>query len=159
MNNKKEENDGNSNSYRGGYSVGYDDGHADGYNSGHSDGYNQGYNSGYHPSNSVTYLTGGDAYDNTWNSTSYTAKEAGVYCVVSVGSSTAAVNNSFAYASTTGTVLENIRAGNQNTNYEGYNKISYQVIIAYLQVGQTISGAARGPNSYGRSLVVIYRLK
>ena len=139
----------------GGYSVGYDDG----YNAGRTDGYNQGYNSGYHPSNSVTYLTGGDGYDNAWNSTSYTATEAGVYCVVSVGSSCGAVNNSFAYASTTGTVLENIRAGNQNPDYEGYNKISYQIIIAYLQVGQSVSGAARGPNNYGRSLVVTYRLK
>lgn len=149
----------NTNKNRGGYSIGYDDGRADGYNSGHSDGYNQGYNSGYHPSNSVTYLTGGDGYDNAWNSTSYTATEAGVYCVVSVGSSCGAVNNSFAYASTTGTVLENIRAGNQNPDYEGYNKISYQIIIAYLQVGQSVSGAARGPNNYGRSLVVTYRLK
>ena len=139
----------------GGYSVGYEDGHSDGYNSGRTDGYN----SGYHPSNSVTYITGGDGYDNAWNSVSHTATEAGVYCIVSVGSSTGTVNNSFANASTNGTVLENITAGNNNPNYEGYNKISYQVIIAYLQVGQTISGAARGPNSYGRSLVVIYRLK
>lgn len=143
----------------GGYSVGYEDGHTDGYNAGHSVGYDDGYNSGYHPSNSVTYITGGDGYDNAWNSASHTAAEAGVYCIVSVGSAAGAVNNSFANASTNGTVLENITAGNNNPNYEGYNKISYQIIIAYLQVGQTISGAARGPNSYGRSLVVIYRLK
>lgn len=139
----------------GGYSVGYEDGHTDGYNQG----YNDGYNSGYHPSNSVTYITGGDGYDNAWNSASHTATEAGVYCIVSVGSSTAAVDYSFANASTNGTVLENITAGNNNPDYEGYDKISYQVIIAYLQVGQTISGAARGPRNYGSSLVVIYRLK
>lgn len=82
-----------------------------------------------------------------------------MYCIVSVGSAAGAVDNSFANASTNGTILENITAGNNNPNYGGYNRISYQVIIAYLQVGQTISGAARGPHNYGRSLVVIYMLK
>ena len=139
----------------GGYSVGYDDG----YSAGHNDGYNAGHNvDWYRLTNSATRLTSVQNYDGTWTSSSYTAQEEGTYMVVSASGAAQAVGNAFANATTTGKILVSVASGQTNPSAEGWSHMSWQVIIAYLKVGQSIGGNARGSSSYGRSRVETYRI-
>lgn len=108
--------------------------------------------------NSVTRLTSVQNYDGTWTSSSYTAQEEGMYMVVSASGAAQAVGNAFANATTTGKVLVSIASGQTNPSAEGWPHMSWQVIIAYLKVGQSIGGNARGSSSYGRSRVETYRI-
>lgn len=135
----------------GGYSVGYEDGYNDGYNAGHNVDW-------FRLTNSVTRLTSVQNNDGTWTGSSYTAQEEGTYMVVSASGASQAVGNAFANASTTGKILVNLASGQTNPNAEGWPHMSWQVILAYLQVGQSIRGDARGSSYYGRSRVEIYRI-
>ena len=113
---------------------------------------------GYDLTNTSSLLSQSANSDGTTSSVTYTATQEGEYMVISTSGAAQANGYAYASASTSGTILISAQDDNSNPNAIAFHGCSYYVIVSHLKVGQTISGSARGSNTYGRSRVCIYQV-